>query len=224
MLRPRNASPLFRGPGALPVRLFFFPGVVDSHPPEIQQGPQSEHPDNDERRTAQAEFQIEQLNRIARQGPPCQQPEQGVGCYRQRELSIDAQPLSPRPSTLPGPKSFWCTGKDSNLRTSQGGADLQSAGFNHSPTCAKTPSLRSFPSGSGELRRDSLRGGHVATGCPQNTKTACARKPVAQNTTFGKIPYGVLWEKSVVPICTAQLLCVPEPMLELAKGFEPLTL
>jgi hypothetical protein len=24
--------------------------------------------------------------------------------------------------------------------------------------------------------------------------------------------------------CTAQLLCVPEPMLELAKGFEPLTL
>src|ERR1700688_2690824 len=31
----------------------------------------------------------------------------------------------------------WCTGKDSNLRTSQGGADLQSAGFNHSPTCAE---------------------------------------------------------------------------------------
>src|SRR2546422_8799595 len=33
----------------------------------------------------------------------------------------------------------WCTGEDSNLRTSQGGADLQSAGFNHSPTCAETP-------------------------------------------------------------------------------------
>ena len=32
----------------------------------------------------------------------------------------------------------WCTGKDSNLRTSLGGADLQSAGFNHSPTCAET--------------------------------------------------------------------------------------
>jgi hypothetical protein len=31
----------------------------------------------------------------------------------------------------------WCTGKDSNLRTSLGGADLQSAGFNHSPTCAE---------------------------------------------------------------------------------------
>ena len=32
----------------------------------------------------------------------------------------------------------WCTGKDSNLRTSLGGTDLQSVGFNHSPTCAKT--------------------------------------------------------------------------------------
>jgi hypothetical protein len=50
-----------------------------------------------------------------------------------------------------------------------------------------------------------------------------AKKPVAQNTTFGKIPYGVLWEKSVVPTAP-RLLCVPEPMLELAKGFEPLTL
>ena len=28
----------------------------------------------------------------------------------------------------------WWTGKDSNLRTSQGGTDLQSVGFNHSPT------------------------------------------------------------------------------------------
>jgi hypothetical protein len=33
----------------------------------------------------------------------------------------------------------WCTGKDSNLRTSLGGTDLQSVGFNHSPTCAKNP-------------------------------------------------------------------------------------
>jgi hypothetical protein len=32
----------------------------------------------------------------------------------------------------------WCTGEDSNLRTSLGGTDLQSVGFNHSPTCAKT--------------------------------------------------------------------------------------
>jgi hypothetical protein len=35
-------------------------------------------------------------------------------------------------------QQFWCTGKDSNLRTSLGGTDLQSVGFNHSPTCAET--------------------------------------------------------------------------------------
>src|SRR6204780_4686101 len=36
-------------------------------------------------------------------------------------------------------ESIWCTGKDSNLRTSLGGTDLQSVGFNHSPTCANFP-------------------------------------------------------------------------------------
>jgi hypothetical protein len=30
----------------------------------------------------------------------------------------------------------WCTGEDSNLRSSQGAADLQSAAINHSATCA----------------------------------------------------------------------------------------
>src|SRR5579863_2112124 len=35
--------------------------------------------------------------------------------------------------------NHWCTGKDSNLRTSLGGTDLQSVGFNHSPTCAQSP-------------------------------------------------------------------------------------
>src|SRR5579875_2611014 len=34
-----------------------------------------------------------------------------------------------------GAQLDWWTGKDSNLRTSQGGTDLQSVGFNHSPTC-----------------------------------------------------------------------------------------
>jgi hypothetical protein len=36
----------------------------------------------------------------------------------------------------------WCTGKDSNLRTSLGGTDLQSVGFNHSPTCANSRAMR----------------------------------------------------------------------------------
>ena len=44
--------------------------------------------------------------------------------------------LTPTTQTI-GLKQSWCTGKDSNLRTSLGGTDLQSVGFNHSPTCAK---------------------------------------------------------------------------------------
>ena len=48
----------------------------------------------------------------------------------------------------------WCTGKDSNLRTPLGGADLQSAGFNHSPTCAETAKL-SLPVGSIRSRQPS---------------------------------------------------------------------
>jgi hypothetical protein len=36
----------------------------------------------------------------------------------------------------------WCTGEDSNLRSSQGAADLQSAAINHSATCAEM--CRSF--------------------------------------------------------------------------------
>ena len=57
---------------------------------------------------------------------PRQNSENNIRCQRQPE-SIHANP--------------WCTGEDSNLRTSLGGADLQSAGFNHSPTCAETRSL-----------------------------------------------------------------------------------
>jgi hypothetical protein len=38
-----------------------------------------------------------------------------------------------------------------------------------------------------------------------------------------KIPYGVPLENSVKPP-PRRIACLPEPMLELAKGFEPLTL
>src|SRR5581483_3200964 len=41
--------------------------------------------------------------------------------------------------------SNWCTGEDSNLRSSQGAADLQSAAINHSATCAETPEVPAFP-------------------------------------------------------------------------------
>ena len=39
-------------------------------------------------------------------------------------------------NTKHSPSESWCTGEDSNLRSSQGAADLQSAAINHSATCA----------------------------------------------------------------------------------------
>src|SRR6202035_1517095 len=38
-----------------------------------------------------------------------------------------------------GQPSCWWTGEDSNLRSPQGAADLQSAGFSHSPTRPAKP-------------------------------------------------------------------------------------
>ena len=52
--------------------------------------------------------------------------------------ALRARPYHTRPRLASEYGSTWCTGKDSNLRTSLGGTDLQSVGFNHSPTCAKT--------------------------------------------------------------------------------------
>ena len=52
--------------------------------------------------------------------------------------AMRASQLTPRPPVLSREGNHWCTGEDSNLRTSLGGTDLQSVGFNHSPTCAET--------------------------------------------------------------------------------------
>src|ERR1700734_2577456 len=53
-------------------------------------------------------------------------------------------------------ESLWCTGKDSNLRTSLGGTDLQSVGFNHSPTCTKPPGDAAVISRQSADRRSTL--------------------------------------------------------------------
>jgi hypothetical protein len=49
-------------------------------------------------------------------------------------------------------QNLWWTGKDSNLRNSQGVTDLQSVGFNHSPTCPKRRKLP--PTAKTASRRD----------------------------------------------------------------------
>jgi hypothetical protein len=79
-----------------------------------------------------------QPNPLVRNRGVCQRSQNHVGheCYSQPihwslVIRSGARPLA----------QLWCTGKDSNLRTPLGGADLQSAGFNHSPTCAETAKL-----------------------------------------------------------------------------------
>src|SRR5438445_5848884 len=118
----------------------------------------------------------------------------------------------------------WCTGEDSNLRTSQGGADLQSAGFNHSPTCAEMPVARlsTFPAAN---RQDcNLRFGGFVLAAKNPIERRERTTPLALNSPqLEKLPYGMPLETCHCRRA-AQMPCVPEPMLELAKGFEPLTL
>ncbi len=50
---------------------------------------------------------------------------------------ITPTPPGAKATRVGGPVKTWCTGEDSNLRSSQGAADLQSAAINHSATCAR---------------------------------------------------------------------------------------
>ena len=67
----------------------------------------------------------------------------GLPTYPSKKLRVGFTPAG---------RLNWCTGKDSNLRTSLGGTDLQSVGFNHSPTCAKTFGRCGRRAPSGRLR------------------------------------------------------------------------
>src|ERR1700741_798215 len=91
----------------------------------------------------------------------------------------------------------WCTGKDSNLRTSLGGTDLQSVGFNHSPTCAETAQApapiqkRSVPTalyGVAQTRNGLARCATLKTGSGAHTLAH------EKSLHFGKIPNGVRLE------------------------------
>ena len=93
----------------------------------------------------------------------------------------------------------WCTGKDSNLRTSLGGTDLQSVGFNHSPTCAETAQApapiqkRSVPTalyGVAQTRNGLARCATLKTGSGAHTLAH------EKSLHFGKIPNGVRLENS----------------------------
>jgi hypothetical protein len=96
----------------------------------------------------------------------------------------------------------WCTGKDSNLRTSLGGTDLQSVGFNHSPTCAKTlgrrgclahrpttQTKRNPPSGDTQTTTFSEQGNQGSRTRP--AKTTSRRKNV-RRVSVGKTCYAAI--------------------------------
>ena len=73
----------------------------------------------------------------------------------------------------------WWTGKDSNLRSPQGAADLQSAGFSHSPTRP------------GKFTRDtkfvSAKTARTLTACPVFDCHAVVRERVASKTQIGLV-------------------------------------
>ena len=67
------------------------------------------------------------------QRPPCRNSQHNEQNHGEKETAHVRSLLivaKPKPQQ-------WCTGEDSNLRSSQGAADLQSAAINHSATCAK---------------------------------------------------------------------------------------
>ena len=104
---------------------------------------------------------------------------------------------------------LWCTGKDSNLRTSLGGTDLQSVGFNHSPTCANFPGRcgRCAPSNRPHCRASGKRSRQPAdkvtiyfrnTGKPRLAQETPRRSHGSLHT--GKDRNGVRLEKPVAPL------------------------
>ncbi len=65
-----------------------------------------------------------------------------------KALDLVRLPIPPRPQ-------IWCQGQDSNLRSPQGAADLQSAGISRSPTLTQNKKAAKLSGGLGlklELR------------------------------------------------------------------------
>jgi hypothetical protein len=137
---------------------------------------------------------------------------------------------------------YWCTGKDSNLRTSLGGTDLQSVGFNHSPTCAKLPgeaaaahhppsdqathtnSCRRLPDFANQFSQNRFR----KSGKPKIALLDYRAKVTTSRIKFrmecvGKTCCAAAYEpaacRNPIPKNSLPDFCI----LELAKGFEPPT-
>ena len=151
-------------------------------------------------------------------------------------------PALPRPHTRPSrwpndsqlsahsarktPKIRWCTGEDSNLRSSQGAADLQSAAINHSATCAERPVLRLSYSLRQVAPVLNTRGRRTLTGDTQGKKTATTLGILTHENhyTSERSLMECAGNSVVPPACAAAPNTFRKRFLELAKGFEPPTL
>ncbi len=105
-----------------------------------------------------------------------------------------------------GRRRYWWTGEDSNLRSPQGAADLQSAGFSHSPTRPAEPfGTQLHPvSKTRNLKRTTVRG------TSQCRKGSCQKTPALALLSRG--------------VSSATLLNFPVRQSQLAEGVEPPTL
>ena len=86
--------------------------------------------------------------RIAERGPRQRCQHRVCAQSHQQPIHRNTELLPPQPAQqrrAPGAPKTWCTGEDSNLRSSQGAADLQSAAINHSATCAHDWTEHSHP-------------------------------------------------------------------------------
>ena len=118
---------------APPFRIRFF----DSGPVKIQQAAKHKSAQNDQRARPQPDLEIEYLNRLVRQRLPRQKSQPGIRGQRQKQLLLNVQLPSP-PRCHRGSKTHLVHRGGFEPPYLLRGTDLQSVGFNHSPTCAKT--------------------------------------------------------------------------------------
>ena len=108
---------------------------IPTRTPPTQQHPQRQSAQNDKDQRAE----LARLHRLP--GQHCNRPKQHQRdpCLAPGHLLTEAQTTRSCwiPAVFRHAANFWCTGEDSNLRTSLGRADLQSAAINRSATCAR---------------------------------------------------------------------------------------
>ena len=126
--------------------------------------------------------------------------------------------------------SLWCTGKDSNLRTSEEGQIYSLLALTTHPPVQNCRTVRPYlpyPAFLADIHATEDRSDGFSAKLRMTIEKVKNRKAreytLARKHHTWKIPYGVPLENSVKPP-PRRISCLPEPMLELAKGFEPLTL